>query len=183
MAGMTKFTVTSPPPDVTAVLALSDGTVIRGQGIGAAASAVGEVCFNTSLTGYQEIITDPSYAGQIINFTFPHIGNVGVNDEDIESLNNRAMTGDLDVTAISAAQYPQIADKYRIMACGSSLGRNYGPVLVSPSDIAAAEREAGGFQSGRQLQGSARVPALHVRLVVHRIADRLHTFRHVPDRK
>jgi carbamoyl-phosphate synthase small subunit len=90
MAGMTKFTVTSPPPDVTAVLALSDGTVIRGQGIGAAASAVGEVCFNTSLTGYQEIITDPSYAGQIINFTFPHIGNVGVNDEDIESLNPAA---------------------------------------------------------------------------------------------
>jgi carbamoyl-phosphate synthase small subunit len=59
--------------------------VFRGRGIGATGKAVGEVCFNTSMTGYQEILTDPSYAGQIITFTFPHIGNVGVNDEDIET--------------------------------------------------------------------------------------------------
>ena len=90
MAAATKSTATSPVSDVTAVLVLADGTVIRGQGIGAAAGAVGEVCFNTSLTGYQEIITDPSYAGQIINFTFPHIGNVGVNDQDIETLSPAA---------------------------------------------------------------------------------------------
>jgi carbamoyl-phosphate synthase small subunit len=68
-----------------AVLVLEDGTVFRGKGIGAFGQALGEVCFNTSMTGYQEILTDPSYAGQIITFTFPHIGNVGVNDEDIES--------------------------------------------------------------------------------------------------
>ena len=69
----------------TALLVLADGTVIEGQGAGATGIAVGEVCFNTAMTGYQEILTDPSYAGQIITFTFPHIGNVGTNDEDMES--------------------------------------------------------------------------------------------------
>ena len=69
----------------TALLVLADGTVIEGQGAGAAGIAVGEVCFNTAMTGYQEILTDPSYAGQIITFTFPHVGNVGTNDEDLES--------------------------------------------------------------------------------------------------
>ena len=69
----------------TALLVLADGTVIEGRGAGATGIAVGEVCFNTAMTGYQEILTDPSYAGQIITFTFPHIGNVGTNDEDLES--------------------------------------------------------------------------------------------------
>ena len=70
----------------TAVLALADGTLFWGRGVGATGRAVGEVCFNTSQTGYQEIMTDPSYAGQIIGFTFPHIGNVGANPEDIETM-------------------------------------------------------------------------------------------------
>jgi carbamoyl-phosphate synthase small subunit len=70
----------------TALLVLSDGTVIEGQGLGATGQAVGEICFNTAMTGYQEILTDPSYSGQIITFTFPHIGNVGANDEDIETV-------------------------------------------------------------------------------------------------
>lgn len=74
------------PADATAVLVLSDGSVLWGRGFGAVGSAVGEVCFNTAMTGYQEVMTDPSYAGQIVTFTFPHIGNVGVNDEDLESL-------------------------------------------------------------------------------------------------
>ncbi|MFP6727846.1 MAG: glutamine-hydrolyzing carbamoyl-phosphate synthase small subunit [Alphaproteobacteria bacterium] len=78
------------PDWASAALVLMDGHIFWGQGIGAPACAVGEVCFNTSLTGYQEILTDPSYAGQIITFTFPHIGNVGVNDEDIETLNPAA---------------------------------------------------------------------------------------------
>ena len=68
-----------------AVLVLADGSVIYGHGLGAATTTVGEVCFNTAMTGYQEILTDPSYAGQIITFTFPHIGNVGTNGEDIET--------------------------------------------------------------------------------------------------
>jgi carbamoyl-phosphate synthase small subunit len=70
----------------TARLVLADGTVFEGQGFGAETDCVGEVCFNTAMTGYQEILTDPSYAGQIVAFTFPHIGIVGTNDEDIESL-------------------------------------------------------------------------------------------------
>ena len=69
----------------TAVLVLGDGRVVSGQGFGATASAVGEVCFNTSMTGYQEIISDPSYAGQLITFTFPHIGNIGSNEDDLET--------------------------------------------------------------------------------------------------
>jgi carbamoyl-phosphate synthase small subunit len=73
------------PPGATAALVLADGRIFWGQGIGAPGIRVGEVCFNTSITGYQEIMTDPSYAGQIINFTFPHIGNVGANLEDIEA--------------------------------------------------------------------------------------------------
>src|SRR3954470_23159751 len=77
----------------TALLALADGTVIEGIGIGATGRAVGEVCFNTAMTGYEEILTDPSYAGQIITFTFPHIGNVGVNDEDVETVNMAANSG------------------------------------------------------------------------------------------
>ncbi|MFA9473789.1 MAG: glutamine-hydrolyzing carbamoyl-phosphate synthase small subunit [Filomicrobium sp.] len=91
MTTTTSQTWTEAPS--TARLVLSDGTVIAGQGLGAEGSAVGEVCFNTAMTGYQEILTDPSYAGQIITFTFPHIGNVGVNDEDIESSNLAALSG------------------------------------------------------------------------------------------
>lgn len=73
------------PPRLTAALVLADGSVFRGKGIGAPGMTGGEVCFNTSMTGYQEIMTDPSYAGQIITFTFPHIGNVGANREDLEA--------------------------------------------------------------------------------------------------
>ena len=73
-------------PEQTACLVLADGTVIFGRGLGATGHAVAEVCFNTALTGYEEILTDPSYAGQIVTFTFPHIGNVGANGEDIEDL-------------------------------------------------------------------------------------------------
>ncbi len=73
------------PPDCNAALVLADGSVFWGRGVGAAGEAVGEVCFNTSITGYREMLTDPSYAGQIITFTFPHIGNVGANREDIET--------------------------------------------------------------------------------------------------
>ncbi len=75
----------SPPKGATGVLVLADGTVLWGRGFGASGNAVGEVCFNTAMTGYQEVMTDPSYAAQIVTFTFPHIGNVGVNDEDLES--------------------------------------------------------------------------------------------------
>jgi carbamoyl-phosphate synthase small subunit len=82
--------LTPPTPDITAALVLADGTVFWGYGLGATGHTVGEVCFNTAMTGYQEILTDPSYAGQIITFTFPHIGNVGVNYDDIETTTSAA---------------------------------------------------------------------------------------------
>jgi carbamoyl-phosphate synthase small subunit len=78
---------------MTARLVLDDGTVISGVGLGATGTAVGEVCFNTAMTGYQEILTDPSYAGQIITFTFPHIGNIGTNTEDTETSNLVSRSG------------------------------------------------------------------------------------------
>ncbi|HEY5818907.1 MAG TPA: glutamine-hydrolyzing carbamoyl-phosphate synthase small subunit [Mesorhizobium sp.] len=90
MANATAPWTTAKP---TALLVLADGTVIEGRGLGATGSAVAEVCFNTALTGYQEILTDPSYAGQIVTFTFPHIGNIGANKEDIEDLNPAARAG------------------------------------------------------------------------------------------
>ena len=73
-------------PGVTGVLVLADGTVLQGAGCGAIGAAVGEVCFNTAMTGYQEILTDPSYMAQVVAFTFPHVGNVGVNGEDVEEI-------------------------------------------------------------------------------------------------
>ncbi|PQA85639.1 glutamine-hydrolyzing carbamoyl-phosphate synthase small subunit [Hyphococcus luteus] len=82
----------APAERPTAVLVLADGTSIYGHGLGAAGEAVGEVCFNTAMSGYQEILTDPSYAGQLVTFTFPHIGNVGVNSEDIENASPAAST-------------------------------------------------------------------------------------------
>src|SRR5947199_6363057 len=82
-----------PDHQPTALLVLADGTVLEGFRLGAEGHAVGEVCFNTAMTGYEEILTDPSYAGQIITFTFPHIGNVGTNDEDIEALSMAATPG------------------------------------------------------------------------------------------
>ena len=76
----------TPMPDgATGVLVLANGDVAWGRGFGAEGAAVGEVCFHTAMTGYQEIMTDPSFAGQIITFTFPHIGNVGANPDDIEA--------------------------------------------------------------------------------------------------
>lgn len=89
MANTPAWTIERP----TALLVLADGTIIEGRGLGATGEAVAEVCFNTALTGYQEVLTDPSYASQIVTFTFPHIGNVGANGEDIEDLNPAARAG------------------------------------------------------------------------------------------
>jgi carbamoyl-phosphate synthase small subunit len=93
-------------PKPTALLALADGTVLEGVGIGGIGKSAGEVCFNTAMTGYEEILTDPSYAGQIITFTFPHIGNVGTNEEDIESLSLAATPGARGVILRTAITEP-----------------------------------------------------------------------------
>ena len=92
------------PAGATAAIVLAEGAVIWGRGLGAAGNVVGEICFNTAMTGYQEILTDPSYAGQIVTFTFPHVGNVGANDEDNESSAIAAARGcilRMDITAPS----------------------------------------------------------------------------------
>lgn len=88
---MAEPTPTRAPEGATGVLVLADGRCIWGKGFGAEGMAVGEVCFHTAMTGYQEIMTDPSFAGQIITFTFPHIGNVGVNGEDVEASRPHAL--------------------------------------------------------------------------------------------
>ena len=95
-----------PDHKPTALLVLADGTVLEGFGLGAEGHAVGEVCFNTAMTGYEEILTDPSYAGQIITFTFPHIGNVGTNEDDIETVNLAATPGARGVILQSAITTP-----------------------------------------------------------------------------
>ncbi|TPN85730.1 glutamine-hydrolyzing carbamoyl-phosphate synthase small subunit [Mesorhizobium sp. CU2] len=110
MATITAPWATEKP---TALLVLADGTVIEGRGLGATGSAVAEVCFNTALTGYEEILTDPSYAGQIVTFTFPHIGNVGTNDEDIEDLNPAARAG-----AVGAIFKANVTDPSNYRAAG-----------------------------------------------------------------
>jgi carbamoyl-phosphate synthase small subunit len=99
----------SPSREPTAALVLADGTAFLGQGLGAQGEAVGEVCFNTAMTGYQEILTDPSYAGQIVTFTFPHIGNVGTNEEDVEAT-NPAVRGLVLRAPISAPSNYRAAD-------------------------------------------------------------------------
>ena len=92
-----------------AKLALEDGTVFAGQSFGATGEVDGEVCFNTSMTGYQEILTDPSYRGQIVTMTYPEIGNYGVNEEDVESarpLPCRADSRDLGRTPVTFVTRP-----------------------------------------------------------------------------
>lgn len=93
-------------PRATALLVLADGTVLEGFGIGAVGEAPGEVCFNTAMTGYEEILTDPSYAGQIVTFTFPHVGNVGTNEEDVETVNMAAASGVRGVVLHTAITEP-----------------------------------------------------------------------------
>lgn len=105
----------SPAPEgATGLLLLADGTAIWGRGFGHEGAAVGEVCFNTAMTGYQEVMTDPSYAGQIITFTFPHIGNVGTNPEDVEAATAHALGAVVreDVTAPSNFRNVQPFDQW-----------------------------------------------------------------------
>ena len=111
---------TFPP----AILALADGTVYVGNSIGAAGSTVGEVVFNTSMTGYQEILTDPSYCQQIVTLTYPHIGNYGVNGEDIES-------GKVQAAGLIIKDLPQIASNFRS-------DRNLSEYLVAENTVAIA---------------------------------------------
>jgi len=97
----------------TGAVVFADGTAIYGLGLGAIGTKVGELCFNTSITGYQEILTDPSYAGQIINFTFPHIGNVGTNDEDVEAAGAAALGMISRATVTDPASFRSTSDLHK----------------------------------------------------------------------
>ena len=131
------------PEGATGVLALADGSLLWGHGFGAEGAAVGEVCFNTAMTGYQEVMTDPSYAGQIVTFTFPHIGNVGANPEDEESGNPIALGCIVreDVTAPSNFRATQRFDEWL---------RNNGRIGLAGIDTRALTRaiRVGGAPNG-----------------------------------
>ena len=121
-------------------MVLADGSAIWGRGFGAEGEAVGEVCFNTAMTGYQEVMTDPSYAAQIVTFTFPHIGNVGANYEDVEADNPWALGCVVrqDVTGPS---------NFRAIQTFDSWMRSNGRIGLSGVDTRALTRkirEAGG---------------------------------------
>ena len=138
---MTETQTTPAPawsdPTTTALLVLADGTVLEGFGLGATGHAVGEVCFNTAMTGYEEILTDPSYAGQIITFTFPHIGNVGTNEEDIETMNLAATPGARGVILRTAITDPS---NYRATQHLDEWLRRRGVIGLSGIDTRALTR-------------------------------------------
>src|SRR5687767_312562 len=162
-------TTSAPQPEgATGVVVFADGRTIWGRGFGAEGEAVGELCFNTAMTGYQEIMTDPSFARQIIAFTFPHIGNVGANEEDVEAGEAHAL-GCLVREAVtspsnfrSQMDFPSwMAATGRIGICGvdtralTRLVRREGPPT-----IAIAHNEAGKFDLDALRQMAAEWPGL-----------------------
>ena len=124
----------APSEPHTALLVLASGEILSGQGLGATGDAVGEVCFNTAMTGYQEILTDPSYAGQIITFTFPHIGNVGVNSEDVENASPAAAVAARGAVLRDAVTSPS---NYRAQMDLSAWMRRRGIIGISGVDTRA----------------------------------------------
>jgi carbamoyl-phosphate synthase small subunit len=136
---------TFPP----ALLALADGTVFRGYAIGAAGHTIGEVVFNTAITGYQEILTDPSYARQIVTLTYPHIGNVGVNGEDVESTKVHA-------AGLIIRDLPVRASNFRMERTLADYLRDEGVVAIAGIDTRRLTRilRDKGAQNGCILAGS-----------------------------
>jgi carbamoyl-phosphate synthase small subunit len=134
---------------VPAILALADGTVFRGRSIGAATSSSGEVVFNTAMTGYQEILTDPSYAGQIVTLTYPHIGNTGVNPEDVES--KRIYAAGLVIRDL-----PSLASSWRKMIDLASYLREAGIAAIADIDTRRLTRmlREKGAQNGCIMAGA-----------------------------
>ena len=125
--------MTRRPTGATGVLVLADGTVVWGIGMGAEGSAVGEVCFNTAMTGYQEVMTDPSYAGQIITFTTPHIGNTGANAEDVEATNPYAL-------GCIVAAMPSEAASWRATGTFDNWLKSWGRIGLAGVDTRALTR-------------------------------------------
>ena len=111
-------------PRQPAILVLRDGTVFRGASIGAAGMAAGEVVFNTAMTGYQEILTDPSYCRQIVTLTYPHIGNTGTNPEDVESRKVFAAGLVIRDLPLLSSQLAQTQDAARLPAASKAWSRS-----------------------------------------------------------
>lgn len=132
-----------------ALLALADGTVFRGYSIGAPGQTIGEVVFNTAITGYQEILTDPSYARQIVTLTYPHIGNVGVNDEDVEASKVHA-------AGLIIRDLPVLASNFRMQRSLGDYLRDEGVVAIAGIDTRKLTRllRDKGAQNGCILAGS-----------------------------
>lgn len=133
-------------PGATGVLALADGTILQGVGVGAVGSALGEVVFNTAMTGYQEILTDPSYMSQILAFTFPHVGNVGVNVEDVEQIGEGAGT--------------------------SARGAIFRDVPTDPANWRATEGQGGDFDTWMKRRGVVGIAGIDTRLLTQVIRDK-----------
>ena len=141
------------PTGATGVLAMADGTVVWGIGLGAEGAAVGEVCFNTAMTGYQEAMTDPSYAGQIITFTTPHIGNTGANPEDVEATNPHAL-------GCIVAAVPSEAASWRATGTFDTWLKSWGRIGLAGVDTRALTRrirEAGAPNAVIAHSGERRV--------------------------
>ena len=132
-------------PGATGVLALADGTIFQGKGVGAAGEVVGEVCFNTAMTGYQEILTDPSYMSQIVAFTFPHVGNVGVNIEDVEQFGAGSET--------------------------AARGAIFRDVPTPPANWRAARGAMGGFDGWLERRGVVGLAGIDTRALTRRIRE------------
>ena len=130
----------------TGVLALADGTILQGVGVGAVGSALGEVVFNTAMTGYQEILTDPSYMSQILAFTFPHVGNVGVNVEDVEQVGEGAGT--------------------------SARGAIFRDVPTDPANWRAAEGQGGDLDAWMKRRGVVGLAGIDTRQLTQLIRDK-----------
>ncbi|KQU62333.1 carbamoyl phosphate synthase small subunit [Sphingomonas sp. Leaf339] len=148
MADATTFAapVASAPPQpegATGVLVLANGDVIWGRGFGAEGEAVGEVCFHTAMTGYQEIMTDPSFAGQMITFTFPHIGNVGANPDDVEADATHAL-------GMIVREYPTAPSSFRAMENLDGWMRRHARIGLAGIDTRALTRRirTGGAPNG-----------------------------------
>ncbi len=135
-------------PRLPAILALADGTVFRGYGIGAPSASAGEVVFNTAMTGYQEILTDPSYEGQIVTLTYPHIGNTGVNSEDVES-------DRIHVAGLVIRDLPRLASNWRMTGDLSSYLSDAGIVGIAGIDTRKLTRilREKGAQNGCVMAG------------------------------
>ncbi|SHH03127.1 glutamine-hydrolyzing carbamoyl-phosphate synthase small subunit [Massilia sp. CF038] len=136
-------------PAVPAILALADGTIFKGISIGAAGHTTGEVVFNTSMTGYQEILTDPSYTRQIVTLTYPHIGNTGVNPEDVES-------GKVSAAGLIIRDLPLMASNFRSTQSLSDYLKAEGIVAIAGIDTRKLTRllREKGAQSGAILTGT-----------------------------